>query len=80
MAKKRPVDPETKNRGKAEIDDEIRDTFKRLGIPVDEQNKITGVAVDAVFDSVSVATADEDCSADCVVLLSSDDRTIFFTR
>ena len=30
--------------------------------------------------SVSVATVAEDCSADCVVLLSSDELTIFFTR
>ncbi len=39
-----------------EVDDEIIDTFNRLGIPLDEQKKLSGVAVDAVFDSVSVAT------------------------
>jgi Fe-S cluster assembly protein SufB len=39
-----------------EIDPEIRDTFNRLGIPLEEQKKLTGVAVDAVFDSASVAT------------------------
>jgi Fe-S cluster assembly protein SufB len=39
-----------------EVDPEIRNTFEKLGIPLDEQRLLTGVAVDAVFDSVSVAT------------------------
>ncbi len=39
-----------------EVDAEILDTFNRLGIPLAEQKRLTGVAVDAVFDSVSVAT------------------------
>jgi Fe-S cluster assembly protein SufB len=39
-----------------EVDPEIRKTFEKLGIPLDEQKLLTGVAVDAVFDSVSVAT------------------------
>ncbi|HEY7186273.1 MAG TPA: Fe-S cluster assembly protein SufB [Vicinamibacterales bacterium] len=39
-----------------EVDPEIRRTFEKLGIPLDEQKLLTGVAVDAVFDSVSVAT------------------------
>jgi len=39
-----------------EVDDELLDTFNKLGIPLDEQKKLSGVAVDAVFDSVSVAT------------------------
>jgi Fe-S cluster assembly protein SufB len=39
-----------------EVDPEIRRTFERLGIPLEEQKLLTGVAVDAVFDSVSVAT------------------------
>jgi Fe-S cluster assembly protein SufB len=39
-----------------EVDPEIRRTFDRLGIPLDEQKVLSGVAVDAVFDSVSVAT------------------------
>jgi Fe-S cluster assembly protein SufB len=34
----------------------VRKTFERLGIPLDEQKLLSGVAVDAVFDSVSVAT------------------------
>ncbi len=39
-----------------EVDPEIRATFEKLGIPLDEQKLFSGVAVDAVFDSVSVAT------------------------
>lgn len=39
-----------------EVDPEMRETFDKLGIPLDEQKVLAGVAVDAVFDSVSVAT------------------------
>ncbi len=39
-----------------EVDPEIRETFEKLGIPLEEQKALAGVAVDAVFDSVSVAT------------------------
>jgi Fe-S cluster assembly protein SufB len=39
-----------------EIDPEMRRTFEKLGISLDEQKRLSGVAVDAVFDSVSVAT------------------------
>ena len=39
-----------------EVDPEIRATFDKLGIPLEEQKLMTGVAVDAVFDSVSVGT------------------------
>ena len=39
-----------------EVDPELLDTFKKLGISVDEQKKLAGVAVDIVMDSVSVAT------------------------
>ncbi len=39
-----------------EVDPEIRRTFEKLGIPLEEQKALAGVAVDAVFDSVSVAT------------------------
>lgn len=39
-----------------EVDPELLETFKKLGISLDEQKRLTGVAVDAVFDSVSVAT------------------------
>ncbi len=39
-----------------EIDPQIRQTYEKLGIPLEEQKALAGVAVDAVFDSVSVAT------------------------
>ena len=39
-----------------EVDPELLDTFKKLGISLEEQKRMTGVAVDAVIDSVSVAT------------------------
>src|SRR4051812_40041589 len=40
----------------AEIDPELLKTYDKLGIPLKEQEMLAGVAVDAVFDSVSVAT------------------------
>ncbi len=40
----------------AEVDPELLRTFEKLGIPLTEQKRLTGVAVDAIFDSVSVAT------------------------
>src|SRR4051812_25797703 len=39
-----------------EIDPELRRTFEKLGISLDEQKRLTGVAVDAVIDSVSIGT------------------------
>jgi len=39
-----------------EVDPELLKTFEKLGIPLEEQKLLSGVAVDAVFDSVSVAT------------------------
>jgi Fe-S cluster assembly protein SufB len=39
-----------------EVDPELLKTFEKLGISLDEQKRLSGVAVDAVFDSVSVAT------------------------
>ena len=46
-----------------EVDPELLDTFKRLGISLDEQKKLAGVAVDIVMDSVSVATTFKDTLA-----------------
>ena len=39
-----------------EVDPELLEAFRKLGIPLNEQKKLAGVAIDAVFDSVSVAT------------------------
>ncbi|MBI9070544.1 MAG: Fe-S cluster assembly protein SufB [Melioribacteraceae bacterium] len=43
-----------------EVDPELLATFEKLGIPLEEQKKLSGVAVDAVFDSVSVKTTFHD--------------------
>ena len=43
-----------------ELDPEVAKTFDRLGIPVSEQKRLSGVAVDAVFDSVSVGTTHQE--------------------
>ncbi len=51
--------PKTSEDGPKSLDDidpEIRETYEKLGIPLKEQEILAGVAVDAVFDSVSVAT------------------------
>ena len=50
--------PKKKNKYKSldEVDPELLETFKKLGISIEEQKKLTGVAVDIVMDSVSVAT------------------------
>lgn len=54
-----------------EVDPEILSTFKKLGIPLEEQKVLSGVAVDAVFDSVSVATTFKDKLAEIGVIFSS---------
>jgi Fe-S cluster assembly protein SufB len=48
--------PKKKLNSLDEVDPELRETFEKLGISLDEQKRLSGVAVDAVFDSVSVAT------------------------
>ena len=50
--------PKTKEKKRSleEVDPELLDTFSRLGIPLNEQKRLGNVAVDAVFDSVSIAT------------------------
>jgi Fe-S cluster assembly protein SufB len=54
-----------------EVDPEILRTFEKLGIPLDEQKRLTGVAVDAVFDSVSVATTFKDKLAELGIVFCS---------
>jgi Fe-S cluster assembly protein SufB len=51
-----PKSPEDRPKSMDEVDPEIKQTFDKLGIPLEEQMRLAGVAVDAVFDSVSVAT------------------------
>ncbi len=51
-----PKSMEDKPKSLDEVDPELLETYKKLGIPLHEQEVLAGVAVDAVFDSVSVAT------------------------
>ena len=43
-----------------ELDPKLLETYKKLAIPLQEQARLNGIAVDAVFDSVSVATTFKD--------------------
>lgn len=54
-----------------EVDPKLLETFNKLGIPLQEQQRLTGVAVDAVFDSVSVATTFKDKLAGLGVIFCS---------
>jgi len=54
-----------------EIDPELLRTYEKLGIPLKEQERLAGVAVDAVFDSVSVATTFKDKLAEKGVIFCS---------
>ena len=54
-----------------EVDPEIRSTFEKLGIPIEEQKMLAGVAVDAVFDSVSVATTFREKLAEMGIIFCS---------
>jgi Fe-S cluster assembly protein SufB len=54
-----------------EVDPEVRATFEKLGIPLEEQKMLSGVAVDAVFDSVSVATTFRDKLATMGIIFCS---------
>ena len=54
-----------------EVDPEVKRTFDKLGIPLEEQKLLAGVAVDAVFDSVSVATTFRDKLAKLGIIFMS---------
>jgi Fe-S cluster assembly protein SufB len=54
-----------------EVDPEVRRTFEKLGIPLEEQKLLSGVAVDAVFDSVSVATTFKEKLAELGIIFCS---------
>ncbi|MFM8438966.1 MAG: Fe-S cluster assembly protein SufB [Candidatus Kapaibacterium sp.] len=59
-----------------EIDPELRATFEKLGISLDEQKRLSGIAVDAVFDSVSVATTFREKLAEMNVIFCSMSEAI----
>lgn len=59
-----------------EVDPEILKTFERLGIPLDEQKMLSNVAVDLVFDSVSIGTTFKKKLEDAGVVLCSISEAI----
>jgi Fe-S cluster assembly protein SufB len=63
--------PKAKLNSLEEIDPEMLATFEKLGIPLTEQKRFAGVAVDAVFDSVSVATTFKEKLAELGIIFCS---------
>ncbi len=59
-----------------EVDPEILETYEKLGIPLEEQKMLAGIAVDAVFDSVSVATTFKERLAEAGVIFCSISEAI----
>ena len=68
--------PKQKPAGPGAIDPELQKTFDRLGIPLYERNRLEGVAVDAVFDSVSVATTHKKMLGDLGIIFCSFSEAI----
>jgi Fe-S cluster assembly protein SufB len=63
--------PKKKLNSLDEVDPAVLLTFEKLGIPLEEQKVLTGVAVDAVFDSVSVATTFKEKLAELGIIFCS---------
>ena len=63
--------PKKKLESLDEVDPEVLKTFEKLGISLEEQKRLTGVAVDAVFDSVSVATTFKEKLAELGIIFCS---------
>ena len=65
--------PKPKNLLKSldEVDPEVRKTFEKLGVPLEEQKLLAGVAVDAVMDSVSVTTTFKKALAEAGIIFCS---------
>ncbi len=65
--------PKQQNRPESldDVDPELLRTYEKLGIPLEEQKFLAGVAVDAVFDSVSVATTFKDKLAEMGIIFCS---------
>ncbi len=59
-----------------EVDPQLLETFSKLGIPLDEQKQLAGVAVDAVFDSVSVKTTFKDTLAERGIIFCSFSQAV----
>lgn len=71
-APKQKVNPESLD----EIDPELIETFNKLGINLEEQKRLTGVAVDVVIDSVSVATTFKDTLAELGIIFCSFNEAV----
>ncbi len=63
--------PKKKLASMDEVDPELRRTFEKLGVPMHEQKALAGVAVDVIFDSVSVATTYKKRLAEAGVIFCS---------
>jgi Fe-S cluster assembly protein SufB len=59
-----------------DVDPKIRETYEKLGIPLEEQKALAGVAVDAVFDSVSIFTSFKEKLAEAGVIFCSISEAI----
>ena len=59
-----------------EVDPELLETFEKLGIPLGEQKRLMNVAVDAVFDSVSIGTTNQDKLAEVGIIFCSISEAI----
>jgi Fe-S cluster assembly protein SufB len=59
-----------------QVDPELLETYEKLGIPLEEQKALAGVAVDAVFDSVSVVTTFRETLAEAGVIFCSMSEAI----
>ena len=66
-APRRKISPESTD----DIDPELKKTFDKLGIPLEEQKRLTGFAVDAVMDSVSVKTTFKEVLAELGIIFCS---------
>ncbi len=59
-----------------EVDPKLLETYKKLGVPIEEQMRLAGVAVDAVFDSVSVITTQKETLTKAGVIFCSISEAI----
>ena len=66
-----PKPKEAKHKSLDEVDPELLRTFEKLGVPVEERKALAGVAVDVVFDSVSVTTTYKDRLAQMGIIFCS---------
>jgi len=71
-----PKSAKDKPKSLNEVDSKLLETYAKLGIPLKEQEKLSGVAVDAIFDSVSVATTFKDTLTEKGIIFCSISEAI----